>query len=260
MRVSVLGPIEVTGPAGPARLAGQRQRALLAALALDHGRAVPVARLVDALWDDNPPATARGRVQVHVCELRQVFGQRADRGPLLTCPPGYLLRLRDGELDLAEFSSLTERAAGASRSGNAAAAANLLAAALALWRGQACADVRSPLVRAAADALDERRLLAVEAKAEADLALGRCEDVAADLAAWVASHPLRERMRALLMLAWYRLGCRADALSVYRDGWQVMVAELGLEPGPQLRRLHQRILAGDPALHAAAAARRQAVS
>lgn len=250
MRIAILGPIEVTGPAGPVRLAGQRQRALLAALALEPGRVVPVSRLVDVLWDDDPPATARSRVQVHVCLLRQALGQPSvgEGGPLVTRPPGYLLRLRNGELDLSEFGSLNRRAAEAVGAGQAARAVDLLAFALTLWRGEPCADVASPLVRAAADALHERRLLAIEAKAEAGLSLGHYQTVAAELAEHVVSYPLRERLRALQMLAWYRMGCRADALNAYRDGRRMIVAELGLEPGPQLRHLHQRILSDDRSL------------
>jgi DNA-binding SARP family transcriptional activator len=248
VRVSVLGPIEITESGRVIRLAGQRQRALLAGLVLDHGRVVPVSRLVDVLWDDNPPATARAKVQAHVCALRQVFGQRGEdqAGPLRTRPPGYLLWLEDCGLDLTEFDSLTTGGAEASGSGRLDAAADLFGAALALWRGEACADVSSLIIRSAAAALEERRLQVIEAKADVDLALGRCDAVAAELAGYVARYPLRERLRALLMLAWYRLGCRADALRIYREGRQVMIAELGLEPGPQLRHLHQRLLAGQP--------------
>jgi DNA-binding SARP family transcriptional activator len=128
-------------------------------------------------------------------------------------------------------------------------ASELFGAGLVLWRGTAFADVTSPLIRSAATALEERRLLAVEAKAEADLALGHNELVLAELPSWLSAHPLRERLRALLILALYRRGCRADALVLHRTGRQVMIEELGLEPGPQLLRLHQLILAGDPILH-----------
>jgi DNA-binding SARP family transcriptional activator len=114
-----------------------------------------------------------------------------------------------------------------------------------LWRGQAFADVSSLTIRAAAASLEERRILTVEAKAESDLAIGRCELVAAELSGWLAAFPLRERLRGLAMVALYRLGCRNDALYLYRDGRQTMIAALGLEPGPQLRSLHQRILADD---------------
>ena len=245
MHIEVLGPIEVTEPGRVIRLAGQRQRALLAALVLDQGRVVSVTRLVDVLWGFDPPATARAKVQAHVSTLRQALGAA---GVIETRPPGYLLCGRGSQVDLTEFQALRTLAAAAYDAGEWALASQRYAAALALWRGPACADVTSPAIRAAAAALEERRLFAVEAKAEADLALGRCESVAAELAVPLAQHPLRERLRALAMQALYRLGCRADALSLYREGRRVMIAELGLEPGPQLRRLHQGILSDDPAL------------
>ncbi len=227
------------------RLAGQRQRALLAALALDQDRVVSVARLVDVMWGFDPPATARGKVHSHVSTLRHALGTA---GVIETRPPGYVLSGRGADVDLADFEALRTQAAAAGDAGEWAVASRRYATALALWRGPACADVTSPAIRTVAAALEERRLFAVEAKAEADLALGRCESVAADLATPLAQHPLRERLRALAMQALYRLGCRADALSLYREGRRVMIAELGLEPGPYLRRLHQGILSEDPAL------------
>jgi DNA-binding SARP family transcriptional activator len=124
-------------------------------------------------------------------------------------------------------------------------------AALALWRGPAFADVRSPSVRAAAECLDEHRLLAAEVKADTDLALGRNATVATELSAWLITHPFRERSRGLLMLALNRLGCRAEALRVYRAGHQAMLHELGVTPGAWLRGLYQRILADEPAAPAA---------
>jgi DNA-binding SARP family transcriptional activator len=250
VRVNVLGPIEVTAGERLIRPAGQRQRALLAALALEQGRAVPVDRLVDAIWDVHPPATARAKVQTHVSVLRQAIGQDAalPDGPLLTVPPGYALRREGVDLDLAEFDQLTAQAEGAAGARQPAEASARYADALSLWRGSAFADVDSPLIRAAAAKLEERRLLAAEAKAKADLAVERCDHVVAELSPWLTMHPFRERMRAMLMVALYRLGCRADALALYREGHQLMVAELGLEPGPQLRDLHQHILADDPAL------------
>ncbi len=250
MRIGVLGPIQVTADGRTIRLAGQRQRALLAGLTLDLGNVVPVDRLVDILWDLNPPPTARVKVQAHVCAVRQAIGQDswAASGPLVTRPPGYALCRQGIELDLAEFDALIAQAKAASESRDPAAASELFGAALAIWRGSAFADVRSALIRSAADSIEDRRLLACEAKAEADLALGRSDLVAAELPQWLAPHPFRERMRGMLMLALYRLGCRADALAVYRDGHRLMAAELGLEPGPPLRALHQHILADDPGL------------
>jgi DNA-binding SARP family transcriptional activator len=250
VRIEVLGPIKVTADGRAVQLAGQRQRALVAALTLELGNVVSVERLVDTLWDTDPPATARVKVQAHVCALRQAIGQDigAADGPLVTRPPGYVLSRERVGLDLAEFDVLTAEAKQASESREPRVASELFGAALAMWRGPAFADVRSPLIRSAAASLEDRRLLACEAKAEADLALGRSDRVAAELPQWLAAHPFRERMRGMLMLALYRLGCRADALTVYRDGHRLMVAELGLEPGPPLRALHQHILADDPLL------------
>ena len=250
MRIEVLGPIQVTVHGRPIRLAGQRQRALLAALTLELGKVVPVDRLVDILWDVNPPPTARVKVQAHVSALRQGIGHgtSAADGPLLTRQPGYLLCREDVELDLSAFDALMARAKAAAESRQPAEASQLFGAALAIWRGSAYADVRSLLIRSAADSLEDRRLLACEAKAEADLALGHSDRVVAELPQWLAAHPFREPMRGMLMLALYRLGCRADALAVYRDGYQLMVVELGLEPGPPLRALHHHVLADDPRL------------
>jgi DNA-binding SARP family transcriptional activator len=251
LRIDVLGPIEVARGNQKIPLAGQRQRALVAALALEHGKVVAINHLVDVLWDTSPPPTARAKIQAHVSALRQAIGQDAPgaAGPLLTQPPGYLLRLREAELDLAEFETLTQKAREAAGQGRQTDASELFGTALALWHGSAFADVESPIIRAAATALEEMRLLAREGKAEVDLALGNDETVVVTLSTLLLTHPFRERLRALLMLALYRLGCRADALTVYRKGRRMMVAELGIEPGPQLRRLHQRILADDPALY-----------
>jgi DNA-binding SARP family transcriptional activator len=249
--LKVLGPVEVSAGDQQIRLAGQKQRALCAGLALDFGKAVPVARLVDLLWDTRPPASARAKVQDHVSALRHALGQDAadPDGPLVTRPPGYLLNPHRVALDLAEFTELAGRGRAALDSGQWTAASQFFATALGLWCGTAFADVVSPRITQAAAALEERRLLAVEAKAEADLACGRNETVVGELTLWLAEHPLRERLRALLMVGLYGLGCRAEALALYRAGRQVMVSELGLEPGAQLSRLHERILADDLPAH-----------
>ncbi len=252
MRINVLGPIEAIVGDRVIRLTGQRQRALLAALALAQGKAVAVGWLVDALWDTTPPPTARAKIHSHVSGLRQAIGDGAggQEGPVVTQLPGYTLRCEGVELDLATFDALAARAEKASAAGQSAAASEMLADALALWRGRAFADVESQLIRSSAENLDERRLLGIEAKAEADLALGRWNRAVAELSPWLAAHPFRERMRAMLMLALYQIGCRADALDLYRNGHELMVGELGLEPGPQLRELHRQILTDDPAVQA----------
>lgn len=248
MRINVLGPIEITDDDRVIRLAGPAQRALVAALALDHGTVVPVGRLTEILWGGRPPATARTKIQAHVSAVRQAMGRSVhDAGsPLLTVPPGYLLSPPDVDLDLAEFYALTARGTVAAEAGDPAAASALLGDALALWRGPAFADVSSALVRAAAEWLDQHRALVAETKAESDLTLGRTATVVTELSAWLLTHPLRERSRGLLMLALNRLGCRAEALRVYRAGHQVMLHELGVAPGPWLRGLYQRIVAEDP--------------
>jgi DNA-binding SARP family transcriptional activator len=252
MYVKVLGPLELTVADRSIRLVGQRQRALLAALILDRGKVVPLERLVDIIWDGTPPATARTKVQAYVSALRHAIGDSpAASHRLLTQPPGYSLCCDDMGLDLSQFEMLRGRAKSAHACGQLAVAVEMFASALALWRGSAFADVDASLIRAEAAALDERRLLMVEAKAGTEVELGEYETVAAELPAWLTRYPFRERLRGLLMTALYRLGCRADALAVYRHGRQLMVAELGLEPGQPLLDLHQRILADDPLLRTA---------
>ncbi|MGA2824754.1 MAG: AfsR/SARP family transcriptional regulator [Streptosporangiaceae bacterium] len=247
MRINVLGPIEIVSDARARPPGGPGQRALLAALALDHGRVVTVDRLTRILWADRPPATARTKIQAHVSALRQLMGHGpgdAD-SPLLTIPPGYLLADRAVDLDLAEFSGLMSRGLGAAEAGDPAAASELLADALALWRGTAFTGVGAIPILAAAEGLDARRLMAADAKAEADLELGRYATVVTELSALLIAHPLRERSCGLAMLALDRLGCRADALGLYRSGERALRRELGIEPGGWLRGVHDRILTSD---------------
>jgi DNA-binding SARP family transcriptional activator len=202
------------------------------------------------LWGADPPRTARTKLYAHVWALREELDRAAPgcSALLATSSPGYRLASHGVSVDLAEFKELTARGREALNRRDAQAAAELYRRALQLWRGQPFADVSSAAIAAAAGALGERYLQALEASAEADLALGRCDRVAADLGELLISHPLRERMRALCMLALYRLGSRANALSLYHAGREATIAELGLEPGPSLRRLQQQILLDEPAL------------
>lgn len=250
MRINVLGPIQLTNDEGGLiDLAGPGLRSLLAALALAHGRVVPVETLLRVRWDDNPPATARTKIQAHMSALRQAMGSRArdPHGALLTVPPGYMLSPGPVGIDVAEFDDLTARGMRAADGGEPAAASALLGEALALWRGPAFGDVRSGPIRSAAEHLDSRRLLTAETKAEADLVLGRHATVVTELSAWLITHPLRERSLGLTMLALHRLGCRADALGLYRASHQAMGQELGTPPSAWLRSQYQRILADDDA-------------
>jgi DNA-binding SARP family transcriptional activator len=164
---------------------------------------------------------------------------------LLTRGHGYELVADAVHVDVDVFDRMIAQARHAQQAGQREIASELLAEALRLWRGAALVDVRLPGIRGIAEALDERRLLAVATKAEVDLALGRADAVAAELSVWVIDYPLHERLRALLMQALYECGCRADALRLYRAGREMITTELGLEPGFELQRVHQRILAGD---------------
>jgi DNA-binding SARP family transcriptional activator len=186
-------------------------------------------------------------VQTHVSELRRLLGQSCvDADPLRTHSTGYRLSIPSPGLDLADFDTLVRRAGRDAAAGRHASASEGFGAALRLWRGRPFADIRSRMIESAASSIEERRLLTVESKAEADLALGRYGAVVAEVSPCLAAHPLRERLRALMMLALYRRGCRASALTVYHAGRRALVDELGLEPSVELRRLHDAILVEAP--------------
>jgi DNA-binding SARP family transcriptional activator len=243
----ILGPLEVATDRRRVRLGGRRQRATLAILLLDANRVVPVERLADELYAGRPPATAVTQVQRQVSELRTALGSAA---AIETRPPGYLLPLAPGQLDLSRFESLTERAAGTAHG----EAATLLREALALWRGPALADLAyEPFARAAVERLEELRIVAVEARIEADLALGRHAALVAELDALVREHPLRERLHGQRMLALYRSHRQAEALDAYRATHRLLADGFGLEPSEPLRRLQRAMLARDPALELATA-------
>jgi len=227
----LLGPVEVLGDDGePVALGGKRPRALLALLLLHPNEAVSTDRLIDAVWGESPPPSARSALQVHVHALRKALG--ADR--IVTRAPGYLVRVGNGELDADRFAELV--------------ADESFVDALALWRGPALADLAGEdFARADAARLDEARLSAQEARVAAELDAGRHDALVAELDALVAAHPHRERLRAQQMLALYRAGRQADALAAYRDA-RAALDELGLEPSTELRQLEQRILQHDPGL------------
>lgn len=259
MYFRVLGPVEVQVDGRRLQPGGARQRVLLAVLLLHANRVVSVDRLVDALWGDAPPTTATAQIHGRISALRRMLADGgAGTDVITTRAPGYLIRVEPEQLDLEVFERAALDAQRALGEGEAELAATAARGALELWRGPALADVVGPVVESAAAGLEERRLTVLETRIEAELALGRHAELVAELAALVSEHPLRERLRAQLMLALYRCGRRADALAVYREARQVLVAELGLEPGPQLQRLEQAILTGDPALELAAPAAKPA--
>jgi DNA-binding SARP family transcriptional activator len=245
MEFRILGPLDVREGDQAVELAGGRQRALLALLILNANETVSIDRLVEELWGENVPATAPKVVQNHVSQLRRALGD----GNLVTEGAGYSLRLAAGSLDVDRFEELLAEGRDALGEGDPARAGELLREALALWRGLPLADVAfEEFAQAEIQRLEERRLVAIEERIEADLALGRHSDLVAELESLVAKHPLRERLRAQLMLALYRSGRQSEALTAYQEARQTLVGELGIEPGRPLRDLHQAILNQDPNL------------
>ena len=242
MDFAILGPLRVGGPDGAIELNAAKQRSLLAMLLLSYrDDAVPMHRLIDVLWGEDPPATATKALQVYVSQLRRALG--VDR--IVTRSTGYAVRLDPGGLDLERFEALVAKAATAGPE----EAAALLREALALFRGPPLAD--APLLgpaAAEADRLAEARLSALEQRIDFDLQLGRHAAVIAELESLVAEHPYRERLHEQLMLALYRSRRQADALDAYRRARTALVEDLGLDPGRDLQRLEAAILAQDPAL------------
>jgi DNA-binding SARP family transcriptional activator len=243
----LLGPLEAVVGGEPVRLAAEKPRALLALLLLNRNRVVPMERLVDELWGEEPPARATKALQVYISQLRKALGPER----LVTRSPGYELRVDEGELDVARFESLVAAAREQLSAGNAKAAAKGLREALELWRGPALREFRAePFAEIAAARLEDARLAAVEDRLQAELDSGEAARVVPELEELVAAEPLRERPRELLMLALYRAGRQADALDLYRRTRDLFVEELGIEPGPALRELEQAVLRQDTALRA----------
>ena len=248
----LLGPLVVRDGTRDVPVSAPRQRVLMAALLLSAGRVVSLDALAGILWDDQPPAGARGALHSAVQRLRSTLGPTgADL--VETRPPGYLITVGDGDFDVREFSALAARGHAAAEAGVWAQAAGLLRDALALWRGEPLADVPSQLLRLReVPSLDDQRLQALVARIDADLHLGRHGEVVAELRQLVTAHPLQEQFHAQLMLSLYRSGRQADALAAYQDVRRVVADELGIDPSPELRLLHQRILTADDELLPAA--------
>jgi peptide/nickel transport system substrate-binding protein len=248
---AVLGPVEARGPAGEVRLgAGATVRVVLAILVLRAGQVVSRDALVDALWPDDPPPSARQTVESYVSRLRRALREAGLEGAAIeSVGAGYRLAVDGYAVDRSEFAALVASGHDARTRGDPAAAASLLGEALALWRGPALDGVADrPALSADAAALDQQRVLALEAWAEAQLDRGRTSEVIATLRAEAGHDPRRERLHELLMLAFYRAGAQAEALRHYAEVRRRLVDELGLEPGRRLRETQERILRQDPAL------------
>jgi DNA-binding SARP family transcriptional activator len=240
----LLGPLEVERAGRAVPLGGRMQRALLARLLLDANRTVAIDRLVADLWGEAAPASAVKMVHIYVSKLRKELPADV----LVTRAPGYGLVIQPEALDLTRFERLREEGRAALAAGLAAKAAGRIQDALALWRGPALAEFDEPFAVVESARLEERRLLSVEDRIDADLALGRHAGVLGELDALVAGHPLRERLWGQLMLARYRSGRQAEALAGYRELRELLMTELGIEPWPALRELERRILQQDPGL------------
>jgi DNA-binding SARP family transcriptional activator/tetratricopeptide (TPR) repeat protein len=225
-----------------------KQRVLLAALLLSANRQVTLDRLAAAAWDSRPPASAHATIRNYVKELRKVLASTGYQ-PIRTEPGGYLISVGPGELDILRFEQLCGEAQEAAGRSQWAAAMPLLDEALSLWRGEPLTGIPSEqLALTEVPRLTELRSQVAELRIDAGLRLGRHAGLFGDLAAEIARYPMRESLRALQMLALYRAGRQAEALAVYRQVRELLVEELGTEPGPDLAALHQRVLAGDPAL------------
>ena len=251
MEFRILGPLEVWDDGGEVSLGGPKPRALLAVLLLHPNEVVPTDRLIDELWGDDSPEDATAALRVNVSRLRKALPQDV----LTTRSPGYVIRVEPDELDLHRFERLVDEARGLLARGLGSDASERLRDALALWRGPALADfVYESFAQPAIARLEEIRLAAVELRVDADLALGRHDEVVAELEALVAEHPLREHLRMFLMTALYRAGRQANALDVYQGARRALVDELGIEPSPALQKLERAILRQDPALDVDASA------
>ena len=252
MEFGVLGPLQVRSDGRPVQVGAPMQRTLLAALLLHANQVVAAEQLIDHLWDQAPPPSARSTLQNYILRLRRLLPERPERAAgqlLVTRVPGYLLQLRPGELDLDRFQRLVADARASTTQGQTERAASLLRDALALWRGPPLCDVASETLRRLhLPRLEDQRLGALEARSDAELGLGLHAELTGELHGLVDEQPLRERFRAQLMLALYRCGRQAEALEVYRSTWRLLSDELGIQPGPELRRLEHAILREDPSL------------
>ena len=235
MEFRILGPLEVVADGVTLDVGGPKQRAVLAMLVLEANRVVSSDRLIDALWDEKPPEQALKTLQVYVSKLRKVVGKEV----LQTRAPGYVLRVEPDQVDAARFEELQQRGDPHD--------------ALALWRGPPLADFAyQRFAQGEIERLEELRLACLEDRIERDLAEGRHAELVAELEGLVREHPLRERLRAQLMLALYRSGRQAEALEAYQAARRTLVDELGIEPGRSLRELERAVLTQAPSLDLAA--------
>jgi len=246
MEFRLLGPLVVIVRDRPLTFGGPREEKVLAALLADVNHVIPVPRLIDVVWDDDPPATAAKQVRNAVSRLRASLAPAT--ATLATEPAGYRLISDPDQVDTLRFAAIVADAATAAATGDVDWAADRLRAALALWRGPALAGLSGRVIDSIAAEWNERRAVTQETLFDHELALGRHRDVLGELTGLAAAHPTRERLVGQLMSALCRCGRQSDALAAYRRTRDVLAAELGLSPGAGLRELRQSILVGDPRL------------
>ncbi|MGO9782143.1 MAG: AfsR/SARP family transcriptional regulator [Streptosporangiaceae bacterium] len=251
-RFGVLGSLRVWHGDSVVDLGPVQQRVVLAVLLLQAGHPISRQRLISAVWGENPPTRAVNLVQRHVSRLRRVLGPgsagQATGSSLAWTDAGYLLTVPVGSLDLEEFNRELRRGRATRADDDLRQAAGALHHALSLWRGPVCDGLSCPFLDAQRDRLAELRISVIEERAELDLALGHHTDLIAELRDLVADHPLRERLHGLLMLALYRAGRQADALTAFLEARNHLLEELGVEPAEPLQQLHQQMLNADPEL------------
>jgi DNA-binding SARP family transcriptional activator/Tfp pilus assembly protein PilF len=252
MWFALLGPLEVDDDGRKVLLHAAKQRVLLAALLLNTGRLQPSAELAELVWDGAPPPRSAVTLRSYVMRLRQALGPEAG-SRIVTAGSGYLAEVAEDELDVTCFTALCRTGAAAARSGSWQEALGTLTQAQRLWRGSPLADIPCELLQVAeVPRLQQLNTQASQWRIEADLQLGNHHEVVPELRALTAQYPLQEPFHAQLMLALYLAGRQAEALDVYRDARGVLVSQLGVEPGPELQQMHQRILAHDRTLTVAA--------
>ncbi|MGH3209146.1 MAG: BTAD domain-containing putative transcriptional regulator [Trebonia sp.] len=251
LRFELLGPVRAWRGSAELELGSPQQRAVLAALLLARGRHVSVDALIEGLWGERPPRTASGTVRTYVFRLRRCLDlgpSRPDQPTITLVGNGYSLQLGSAILDLAAFEDLVRQGRAARRGGDTARAAGLLRDADALWRGTPLSGITGPYADSQRARLSELQAATAEDRLAMDIESGNHLAAIAELTDLLAAYPLREKLRELLMLALYRSGRQADALTLFEDSRRLLSDELGIDPGPALRDMHQRILRADSRL------------
>jgi DNA-binding SARP family transcriptional activator len=241
----ILGPVEVIRDGVPIPLDGSKQRTVLVALLLADGRMLSDSQLSYFLWGEHPPNTVNAQIYTYVSRLRKSLGSAVN---IQRRRPGYTMNIGAMQVDFVRFEQLARIGQEALRAGQYESAADTLRAALSCWRGPALADVTEFLADAELHRLEESGMVALEGRVEADLALGRHGALIPELTGLAITHPLRERLRAQLMVALYRVDRPSDALAAYHDGRRILAEEIGSDPGTTLAAVYHAILAGEPEL------------